>query len=114
MRRGDVGTSLPALKTHRATTDPQARAKDDHQGQPGITRKSNYWHQYSTLLSARNSAAQRLSTRMPSLKPPPIANKKDDAIQDRQQVHLLDEWRPVNNSLQQRNHSVTSSHESRE
>lgn len=108
MQAGTNRLSLPSIKTHR---DPQskegkqgsqegsvARLQASSQNYPEKSAQNKFWKPYTNLLTAREVVPQP----PPTLKPVITRRKKEEEVVDRQNVLQLDEWRPVNNSLQQR------------
>lgn len=95
--KSTAGISLPAIKTHRVHASVERLYQRPKVAEVERSDKSPYWVNGGTLLSARAAVALPAASKSGARK-----NKKEDETQARQNVLQLDEWRPVNNSLQQR------------
>ena len=107
--------SLPLIKTQRDSRSKAGQSQKEQSVKKMVDTKTDprlegkFWKPYSTLLTARESAAQPPETIKPAL----TRRRKEDEVVDRQGVLQLDEWRPVNNSLQQRRIDLTSAKQRR-
>lgn len=105
MQQGGMRLSLPLIKTQRDSRSKGGQSQKESAFKAKLPEskvdprlEGKFWKPYSTLLTTRESAAQPPEI----IKPVLTKRRRDDEVVDRQGVLQLDEWRPVNNSLQQR------------
>ena len=103
--------SLPLIKTQRNHRSKDSKIRNPKSSRlpvsietkPGKKDEVKFWKPFSTLLAAKEVVQLPLT----GIKPVIPRRLKAETGVDMENVVQLDEWRPINNSLQQRSISFT-------